>query len=65
MLRGQRSGPITAAQGELLALAAESGAQLGHLIACLMKVAGTPTSLHPDHDMLQELYRAGGAPSAT
>lgn len=65
MLRGQRSGPITAAQGELLALATDSGAQLGHLVACLMKVAGTPESLHPDHDMLREAYRAGGAPSDT
>lgn len=63
MLLGQRTGPITPTQSELLTLAAESGAQLGHLVSCLMKIAGTPVSLHPDHDMLQEVYRSGGAPS--
>lgn len=63
MLRGQRSGPITPAQGELLALATESGIQLGHLVSCLMKIAGTPASLHPDRDILREAYRSGGAPA--
>jgi hypothetical protein len=50
-------------QSELLTLASESSTQLGHLVSCLMKVAGTPTSLHPDHDMLQAVYQTGGAPS--
>lgn len=63
MLLGQRSGPITPMQSELLTLASESSTQLGHLVSCLMKVAGTPTSLHPDHDMLQAVYQTGGAPS--
>lgn len=70
MLLGQRSGPLTPTQGELLTLASESSTQLGHLVACLMKVAGTPASMHPDHDMLHAVYRSGGdlskgAPSAS
>ena len=51
MLRGQRTGPITAAQGELLALAAESSARLGRLVSCLMRLSGPPESLKPDRSV--------------
>ena len=63
MLRSQRTGPITTAQGELLALAAESSSRLARLVACLMSIAGSPHTLKPDRTLLGVADLSASTPS--
>jgi hypothetical protein len=56
MLKARRAGVLTEAQVDLLAMAADSSAHLAHLVDCLIKIAGHPESIHPDHAILGALY---------
>jgi signal transduction histidine kinase len=48
MLRAQRAGILTEAQGELLNMTFDSTAHLSHLVSCLIKVSGNPKTRQPD-----------------
>jgi hypothetical protein len=56
MLRAQRAGILTEAQGELLNMTADSTSRLAHLVDCLIRIAGNPLSTHPDQTILSALY---------
>ncbi len=55
MLRAQRAGILTEAQGELLTMTADSTARLTHLVDCLIRIAGNPHNTHPDQAILDVL----------
>lgn len=65
MLRSQKTGPLTASQGELLSLAAESSTRLARLVSRLMCLAGAPATLKPDRGLIGLDDLAGGATSPT
>jgi hypothetical protein len=52
----EHAGPENAVQTDLLRMAEESGARMGHLVNCLIRIAGTPTTLRPDKRILGALY---------
>jgi hypothetical protein len=56
MLRAQRAGILTEAQGELLNMTFDSTARLSHLVDCLIRIAGNPKTTHPDEAIRTVLY---------
>jgi hypothetical protein len=64
MLQGQRVGPLTTAQTELLGMASSSTGHLTHLVGCLIRISGNPKGTHPDKAILDVLYnREADAPT--
>jgi hypothetical protein len=56
MLRAQRAGILTEAQGELLSMTFDSTARLAYLVDCLIRIAGNPKTTHPDETIRKVLY---------
>lgn len=58
MLRAQRAGILTEAQGELLSMTFDSTARLAYLVDCLIRIAGNPKTTHPDEAIRNVLYKS-------
>lgn len=56
LITSLRIGPLNDSQLELLGMVAESGNRMAQLVDSLMRIAGTPTTLHPDQAILQAAY---------
>lgn len=56
MLEGSVAGSLTEDTKPVLNMAAEGCKRMGHLLNCLIRIAGTPTDMHPDKTVLETLY---------
>jgi signal transduction histidine kinase len=59
LIMSLRVGPLNDSQQELLGMVAESGDRMAQLVDSLMRIAGTPSSLHPDQAILKTAYSQG------
>jgi hypothetical protein len=59
LIKSLRIGPLNDSQLELLGMVSESGDRMAQLVDSLMRIAGTPATLHPDQDILQTAYAQG------
>jgi len=57
MLGSGNAGPLTPSQHDMLRLAAESIERVNQLVAYMRRIAGLPTSLTPDMDVIDDTYR--------
>ena len=57
MLGSGKAGPLNASQRDMLRLASESVERVNQLVAYMCRIAGLPTSLTPDMDMIADTYR--------
>ena len=61
MLLGQYFGPVAEEQTPILQMAAESNRNLDELISRMIRIAGMPTSLNPDENILARIKARGDA----
>lgn len=57
MLHAGKGGPLTAAQRDMLKLAAESVDRVNQLVAYMNRVAGLPSNFTPDAKVISDTYR--------
>lgn len=57
MLHSGHGGPLTAAQRDMLRLAADSVDRVNQLVAYMNRIAGLPVSYTPDMDVIRDSYR--------
>jgi len=55
MMMSGSLGAVNAAQSEMLTMADQSSDKIRKLVNSIMRIAGVPTSLTPDHEMLGKL----------
>ena len=57
MVKDERLGPLETSQSDMLALASTSGQRLLTLITKLGEITGMPSTLHPQQDIISDLYK--------